>query len=384
MANKMRAAIVNDWLYGGGAEKVVLELHRIFPDAPIYTSYCTDEWRKKLDGKVITGYLQSWPFSKLRKFLPLLRQRWFSKLDLSDFDLVISSSGNGEAKFVLSHAVKWKMKTNLVNGKSDNNRPVHISYCHTPTHFYWRHYDEYLRNPGFQPKWLIRFALKLLVGPLRKRDYAAAQKVDYFIANSNHIKNDIKQFYGRDSEVIHPPVDVDRFASILPKSRQGFVTMGRQTPYKKTDLIIAACNELELPLTVIGRGPEHNKLVTMAGPTITFKTDVSDEQMPLELASAEAFIFAAHEDFGLAPVEAMAAGTPVIAYKAGGALDYVVPGVSGEFFSNQNVESLVMRLREYKFSTYHSQVIKNRATLFDATHFRTEVKKHIEKALKVN
>jgi hypothetical protein len=159
----LRVALVHDWLYGGGAEKVVLELHKMFPDAPIYTSYCTDEWRHNLDNKVITGYLQNWPFSSLRKFLPLLRQRWFRTLDLSEFDIVISSSGNGEAKFV-----------------SVKEPAVHICYCHTPTHFYWRHYEQYLRNPGFRPYWLVRLALKVLVKPLRKRDYRAAQKVGYF------------------------------------------------------------------------------------------------------------------------------------------------------------------------------------------------------------
>ena len=366
-----RVAIVHDWLVGGGAEKVVLELHRMFPDAPIYTSYCTDEWRQKLDNKVITGYLQNWPFSALRKFLPVLRQRWFSKLNLYGFDLVISSSGNGEAKFVLS-----KMPSS--NSHLLSSKPVHICYCHTPTHFYWRHYDDYLRNPSFRPKWLVHLGLKLLVAPLRQRDFAAAQKVDHFIANSSHIQADIKQFYGKDATVIHPPVDVDRFSQIpssifhLPK-RSGFVTVGRQVPYKRIDVIIQACNQLRLPLTVIGNGPEHNDLVAMAGPTITFKTDVADDQMPSELAAAEAFIFAAFEDFGVAPVEALAAGTPVIAYKAGGALDYVIEGQTGLFFEDQTSKSLVKALQNFHPKKFDHSTVTKHAKTFSIENFHKQL-----------
>lgn len=361
----MKVAITHDWLVGGGAEKVVLELHRMFPEAPIYTSYCSDEWRKKLDGKVVTGYLQKWPLGKLRKFLPLLRQRWFSKLDLNEFDLVISSSGNGEAKFARA-----------------KEGAKHICYCHSPVHFYWRHYQAYLRNPGFGPKPLVRFALKKLVGPLKRRDYQAAQKVDVFLANSNHIKADIKKYYGRDSVVIHPPVDVARFSLVSSDvKRSGFVTMGRQVPQKRVDLIIAACNELQLPLTVIGRGPSHNALRSMAGSTITFKTNVTDEQMPLELAKATAFIFAAEEDFGIAPVEAMAAGTPVIAYKAGGALDYVVPGITGQFFEQQNVASIIDILRHFNAKAFDPVTIKKHAKLFSSDVFIANIKAEIEKAL---
>lgn len=153
-SSSLKVAIVHDWLVGGGAELVVQEMHRMFPEAPIYTSYCSDEWRQKLDGKVVTGWLQRWPFSKLRKYLPLLRIWWFTHLDLSEYDLVISSSGNGEAK-----------------GVRVPSTTTHICYCHTPTHFYWRHYDQYLRHPGFgicNP--LARLGLRLLVGPLRRWD----------------------------------------------------------------------------------------------------------------------------------------------------------------------------------------------------------------------
>ncbi len=357
----MKVAIVHDWLYGGGAENVVLELHRMYPDAPIYTSYCTDEWRTKLDNKVVTGYLQKWPFNKLRKFLPLLRQWWFARIDLSAFDMVISSSGNGEAKFA-------KAKKGA----------KHICYCHTPTHFYWRHYESYLQNPGFGPKPLVRFALRKLVGPLKKRDYEAAQNVDVFLANSTHIQSDIKQYYKRESTVVYPPVDTDRFNAVSASTpRSGYVTLGRLVPQKKLHIIIAACNELALPLTVIGRGPEYSRLQSMAGPTITFMTNVTDEQLPLQLAKAEAFIFAAEEDFGMAPVEAMAAGTPVIAYKAGGALDYVIEGKTGQFFTNLSIESLGNCLQGFNASNYSIDDIKSTARKFSTDIFIKNIRKAV-------
>ena len=366
-----RVAIVHDWLYGGGAEKVVLELHKLYPDAPIYTSYCSDAWREKLNGKVVTGYLQNWPFNKLRNFLPTLRQRWFKKLNLSAFDVVISSSGNGEAKFVLPN--------------KQPNGPVHICYCHTPTHFYWRHYSQYINSPGFRPYWLVRLALRLLVRPLRHRDYKAAQKVDHFIANSTHIKQDIKQYYDRDASVIFPPVDTKRFERCTSPDvsesidRSSFVTLGRQVPFKKIDIIIKACSQLKVPLNVIGNGPDHERLKSLAGPTITFKTDVSDEQLPKELANAKAFIFASHEDFGIAPVEALASGTPVIAYQAGGALDYVKPGITGLFFDEQTVKSLKKALKTFNPSRYDARKVALSTSLFNTDAFHTSITDFVEK-----
>lgn len=356
----MKVAIVHDWLYGGGAEKVVLELHKMYPNAPIYTSYCTDEWRQKLDNKVITGWLQY--FGKLRKFLALPRGWWFRSLDLSDYDLVISSSGNGEAKLV-----QTKKST------------THVCYCHTPPHFYWAKYDEYLKNPGFKPAWLVRLGLKVLIKPLRRRDYKAAQKVDVFLANSTHIQQDIQQYYGRESTVIFPPIDVERFHSQTPTRRRGFVTMGRQVPYKRVDIIIEACNQLGVPLKVIGHGPDHARLVKLAGPTIEFLTNVSDNEMPAQLASALGFLFAANEDFGIAPIEAMAAGTPVIAYKNGGAFDYVVPGQTGEFFAQQTAESLAKTLRKFNAKNYSSKACQAWANHFSNHVFQQKIRQCIAK-----
>lgn len=367
----MKVCIVHDWLYGGGAELVIEELHKMYPQAPIYTSYCTDEWRKRLDNVVKTGYLQHWPFVPLRKFLPILRQSWFSQLDLSGYDLVISSSGNGEAKFI-GHSLK----------KLGASRPTHICYCHTPPHFYWRKYQQYLKEPGFKPTWLARLGLRLLVKPLRKRDYAAAQTVDHFIANSHHIQNDIKQFYGRDSTVIYPPVDIERFSSpagSANSSRNGFVMWGRHVPYKRFDLAIRACNQLKLPLTVIGSGPTTAALKKVAGPTVKVTGRVSSHELVASAHSAQAFIFPGEEDFGIAPVEALAAGLPIIAYRSGGALDFVKPGVSGEFFEAQTVASLVKILGSFVPSNYNRAAIQKTSLEFSQRAFVDKLSGFVDK-----
>jgi glycosyltransferase involved in cell wall biosynthesis len=202
------------------------------------------------------------------------------------------------------------------------------------------------------------------------------------IAISRHIQADIKQWYGRESVIVYPPVDTERFNNETSAERSGFITVGRQATYKRTDLLIEACNELHLPLTVIGRGPDHARLVNIAGPTITFLTDIPDAEMPQQLASAEAFLFAAYEDFGIAPVEAMAAGTPVIAFKAGGALDYVMPGQTGEFFENQTVDSLVAVLKSFKSDKYSSNDIKEQAKKFSTEQFHKNLSQTLYSVLK--
>lgn len=355
-----RVAIVHDWLIGGGAEKVVLELHRMFPDAPIYTSYSTDEWRKKLDGKVITGYLQH--LRMFRKFLPLLQYRWFRSLKLDGFDVIISSAGNGMAKAI-----------------QKPSGATHVCYCHTPVHYLWRHYERYLKRPGFGPfNFLARHGLKILVSPLRRLDYKTAQNVDQFIANSTHIKADIKRFYNRDAVVIFPPIDTTRFSSAHGSTkRQGFVTAGRLVPMKHTNIIVEACNTLKAPLTVIGGGPELPRLKALAGPTIAILGHVSDTVLLDTFSKSEAFIFASFDDFGVAPVEAMAAGLPVIALKAGGALDYVIPGKTGEFFIEQTVESLQAALETFDPSYYANNEIAAHAQQFSSEHFRHSIKNFI-------
>lgn len=358
-----KVAIVHDWLVGGGAERVVLELHRMYPEAPIYTSYSTAVWRARLDDKVVTGWLQH--FGKFRKFIPFLRVWWFTHLDLSAYDLVISSSG-AEAK-----GIRVKPGT------------VHINYCHAPTHYYWSRYDEYMKHPGFgRFDGLARFGLKLLVGPLRKWDLKAAQRPDVMIANSTHIQHEIKKYYKRDAVVVYPPIDVERFKPRQTNAnRHGLVTAGRQTPYKRIDLAVEACSELKVPLIVVGNGPDHHKLEKLAGRSVTFLTNVRDEEMVDHFASAQGFVFPGLDDFGITPLEAMAAGTPVIAYKAGGALDYVVPGKTGEFFDKQTVKSLQTALENFKPEKYKVEDLQAKANEFSPKIFQEHMAAVIKQVL---
>jgi glycosyltransferase involved in cell wall biosynthesis len=359
----MKIAIVHDWLYGGGAEKVVEELHTIYPDAPIYTAFATQEWRQKLDGKVVTGILGKWPLSKLYKFTPLFQQWWFKGLNLSDYDVVISSCGNGAARF------------------AQVKKPaLHIAYTHTPTHYYWRKYDEYLKDPSFRPKWLVRLGLKILVGYLRKQDFEAAQKIDYFIANSEHIASDILSYYQKESVVIHPPVDTAKFAltSTEQHDEKRFVMWGRHVPYKRFDIAVEACNRLGAKLVMMGSGPATEQLKALAGPTVKLIGWTTPEQMQEIASSSSAFIAPMEEDFGIAPVEAMSAGLPVIAYKAGGAIDYVVDGKTGMFFNEQSVESLVEALEKFDASRFDSKCISDFAKdNFDKLVFRKKIQTYI-------
>lgn len=365
---QMKVAIVHDWLVGGGAEKVVLELHHMFPDAPIYTSYATKRWQRELNGNVKTGVLQYWPFYKIRKYIPSLRILYFTTLRLKNYDVIISSSG-AEAK-----------------GVKTRENQVHISYIHAPTHYYWGRYDEYLNNPGFgRFDWLARLGLKGLVGPLRKWDYKAAQRPNYIITNSTYTAAQIKRYYGRKSSVIHPPIDIERFAIPtekhgLPNVRHGFVITGRQTPYKRVDLAVQACTQLNVPLIVIGNGPDHKRLKKMAGKTITFLTKVTDRELPHYLQSAEVFLFPGIDDFGIAPVEALAAGTPVIAYKAGGALDYI-NDKTGLFFNKQTPESLIEAIKEFQAKKYSHEGIKSEAQAFSIANFHKNLQTELDRVL---
>lgn len=364
MAKELKVAIVHDWLITGGAERVVFELHQMYPEAPIYSSYCTPEWRQRLDNKVVTGFLQRWPFPKLRKFVPFLRIWWFSGLKLTGYDLIISSSG-AEAKGI----------------KPPKSTP-HIAYIHAPTHYYWSKYDQYMEQPGFgafDP--IARIGLRLLIKPLRRWDFKAAQKPDYLVANSCYTQTGIMKYYHRKSTVVHPPVNIKRFTDATPAlKRSGFIILGRHTPYKRFDLAVQACTQLNVPLTVVGGGPETAHLKKIAGPTITFTGLSTDEEVVDLVAGAQAFIFPGVDDFGIAPVEALAAGTPVIAYQAAGALDYVTPQ-TGLFFAEQTVESLVAAIQSFNSEDYSSEEIKKASQVFSTAQFQKNMTTVINKVL---
>jgi glycosyltransferase involved in cell wall biosynthesis len=357
-----KVAIVHDWLIKGGAELVVEQLHVMYPDAPIYTSYCTPRWRKRLDDKVVTGWLQH--LGPIRKFIPILRIWWFTHLDLSGYDLVLSSSG-AEAK-----------------GVKTSGNTLHVNYCHAPTHYYWSRYDQYMAQPGFgrfDP--LARLGLKLLAAPLRRWDLRASKRPDVMVANSTHIRQQIKQYYGRDAKVVFPPVNTARFRRAVGNAgRHGFLISGRQTPYKRFDLAVQACTKLRLPLTVIGAGPDSARLRKLAGPNVQFLGPVDDDRQEHEFASAQALIFPGLDDFGITPVEAMAAGTPVLAYRGGGALDYVVPGKTGEFFDEASVKSLSEALKNFDPQAYKPEDLHAMAAKFTPELFRSRMQAVIDKA----
>ncbi len=372
---KPKIAIVADWLTNmGGAENVVLALAEAFPGAPIYTStYSPDHMPafKKYD--VRTTYLQRLPkpLRKLHKFFPMLRVNAFKQLDLSEFDIIISSS-SAESKQV----------------RKTRAGQLHICYCHTPIRYYWSHYEDYKKDPGFgKLNWLVRLSMPLLIPGLKRADYEAAQRVDVFIANSTETQKRITKYYGQPSTVVHPPVDVDRFA---PAKQRGdhYVTIGRQVPYKHHDLAVQAATQLNVPLMVFGNGSEHERLRQLAGPNVEFFTDrfgdASDKVLTKALNSAKGFIFPSEEDFGIVSVEALAAGAPVIAYGKGGALDIVQDGESGVLFDAQTPQAVATALGRAETIAFNPSLLRRKAKRFDKglfiTKMRTVVLKHIERS----
>ncbi len=361
-----KVAIVADWLTNmGGAERVVLALHDAFPDAPIYTSTFTPETMPAFAGLDIrTTKLQNLPrpLRKLHKFFPTQRVRAFAELDLSEFDVIISSS-SAEAKQV----------------RKTRPGQVHICYCHTPIRYYWSHYDEYKKDPGFgKLNWLVRLVMPFMVPALKKADFAAAQDVDVFIANSSTVQARIKEYYGRVSTIIHPPVDVSRFDPARERANY-YVALGRQVPYKRIDLAVTVATELGISLKVFGDGSEHARLVAMAGPNVEFFADrfgnASDSEVTQALNQAKGYLFPAEEDFGIVQVEALAAGAPVIAYRGGGALDIVEDGISGVLFDHQAVETLSDAVIKAESLTFLPATLQRKAKRFDKGLFITKIRK---------
>ncbi len=371
--NPPKIAIVADWLTNmAGAENVVLALHEAFPSAPIYTSTYTPETMPAFkDIDVRTTSLQNLPkpLRKLHKFFPMLRVKAFQDLDLSEFDIIISSS-SAESKQV----------------RKTRDSQIHICYCHTPIRYYWSHYEEYKKDPGFgNLNWLVRLAMPIMVPSLRKADYDAAQNVDVFIANSSEVQKRIKTYYNKPSTIIHPPVDVDRFTPARERGEY-YVALGRQVPYKRVDLAVAAATKLNLPLKVYGNGSEHQRLMEMAGPTVTFYSErfgnASDDEVTKALNSAKGYIFPAEEDFGIVQVEALAAGAPVIAYGKGGTLDIVQDGESGVLFHKQTVDAVADAINKAEKITFLPGTLRRKAKRFDKGLFLTKIRKVVSDQLR--
>ena len=367
---KQKVALVCDWLtLVGGAEQVIKSVHEIYPDAPIYTSQYRPkkiDWFR--DADVRTGWMNVLP-AGLRRFIPMFRNLYFSHLDLVEYDLVISITG-AEAKAV-------------------RTRPdaIHISYMHAPTQYYWSLYDQYIERPGFgflNP--LARLVLKLLVGPLRKTDKKYSARPNYVIANSTYVADEIKKYYGRDSEVIFPPVKVDEFKGHDSNTkREGFVMAGRQAPWKRFDLAIEACKKAGDKLVVLGGGAEHDNLVKLASghENISFVPTYSGPaELKKYLYSAEGFFFTSIEPFGITPIEALASGTPVIALKKGGSLDFIRGGENGIFFEKQTVSSLMSAIEKFKKTKFDYCKVADSAEQFSEQNFKKNMKEFIEKCLK--
>lgn len=371
---KQKIALVCDWLTGvGGAEKVILAVHRMHPDAPIYTSQYrpkTIDWFRAAD--VRTGWL-NWVPAGLKRFIPFLRQWYFSRLDLSEYDVVISITG-AEAK-----AVKTGPNT------------LHVSYMHAPTQYYWTLYDQYIENPGFgmlNP--VARFGLKLLVGPLRKADYKAAQRPDVVVANSTYVQDEIRKYYGRESEIVWPNVNINEIQEIVKKTpevrkKDQFIIYGRQVSWKRMDIAIQAAQQTKNQLLVIGDGPEHAVLEALADRSkyITFLPRYNGIGEIVEhIVASRAFIFPSIEPFGIAPVESLAAGTPVIGLKKGGALDMIEPGVNGLFFEEQTVESVAAAMETFADMDFDRKKVMESAMKFSEAEFVRKLEKIVQENLK--
>jgi len=358
----MKVALVHDYLNQmGGAERVVMAFHQMFPDAPIYTSIYdaqrVDPAFQEMD--IRTSFMQKFPLVT-RHHQPYLPFYPFAmeSLDLRDYELVLSSSS--------------------AFGKGVITRPgtMHICYCHTPMRWCWN-YREYVERE--QLGGMARRVLPLLITGLRVWDQVSAMRVDHFIANSPVVAERIQKYYRRDAMVIPPPVEVSRF-SFDPaiKAEDYFLIISRLIPYKRIDLAIEACNRLRLPLVIIGDGRDLERLKRLAGPTIRFLGRLSDQEVLHYYARCRALLFPGEEDFGITPLEAQACGRPVIAYGSGGALASVVEGITGVFFYEQTVDSLATALASFDERRYEPETIRSHALEFDMPRFRRRILQFIE------
>jgi glycosyltransferase involved in cell wall biosynthesis len=358
----MKVALVHDYLNQmGGAERVVMAFHQIFPDAPIYTSIYdqqrVDPAFKEMD--IRTSFMQKFPLVT-RHHQPYLPFYPFAmeSLDLRDYELVLSSSS--------------------AFGKGVITRPetMHICYCHTPMRWCWN-YREYVERE--QLGGMARLVLPLLITGLRMWDQVSAMRVDHFIANSPVVAERIQKYYRRDAVVIPPPVEVSRFSfDPATEVEDYFLIISRLIPYKRIDLAIEACNRLRLPLVIIGAGRDLERLKRLAGPTIRFLGRLSDQEVLRYYVRCRALLFPGEEDFGITPLEAQACGRPVIAYGSGGALASVVEGITGEFFYEQTVDSLATALASFDERRYEPQTIRSHALEFDMPRFRRRILQFIE------
>lgn len=357
-------AIVCDWLTNfAGAERVIYKLHSMFPNAPIYTSTFNSEKMKAFKNAVIyTSFINKLPKAKDKhqwylKLYPIA----FEQFDLSQYDIVISSS-HSCAKGIIT-----KPET------------MHVSYCHSPMRYAWDNSHEYIRTYKFP--WYIKRLIPRLIHKIRMWDRLAADRVDNFVTNSNYVKKRIKKYYRRDSEVIYPMVNTKDYY-VSSGKKDYYLAVGRFTPYKKFGLIVDAFNELPYKLKIVGTGVEEKELKNKAKKNIEFLGFVSDDLLKDLYANCKGLVFPQVEDFGITPLEAMASGRPVIAFKKGGALETVKEGETGIFFDEQNVMSLKSAVEKFEKSKWDSKKIRQHAKKFDESVFEKKFMKYLENSWK--
>ena len=355
----LRIAVVHEWLESyAGSEKVLEQMLQVLPDADLLAvvDFLPPERRGFLGGRTVrTSFIQKLPLARrhFRKYLPLM-PRAVERLDVSDYDLVVSNS----------HAVAKGVRT----------RPdqLHLCYCHTPMRYAWAMPEEYLGAAGLA-RGLRGLAARALLKRLRRWDLRAASRVTAFAANSRFVAERIRQAYGREARVIHPPVDVGRFA-LCERKEDFYLSVSRLVPYKRVDLLVEAFGRLgDRRLVVIGDGPQLGALRARAGDNVTLLDYQDDASLADHLRRARALVFAGVEDFGIVPVEAQACGTPVVALGRGGVTETVLPGQTGLLFDEQTVECLLDAVRMFESAgSFDPRRCRENALRFDVPRFREQ------------
>ena len=363
----MKKALIHDWFSTyAGAEKCVESFTDIWDDFEIYSliDFLSDADRDKiLKGKrAHTSFIQKLPFAKdkYRNYLPLFPLA-IEQFDLSGYDVVLSSS-HAVAKGVLTHS-----------------NQLHIAYVHTPIRYAWDLYHQYLRESGLD-RGLKGMLAKYFLHKIRLWDASTANRVDHYVANSRYIARRIKKTYGKPSDVIYPPVDVDKF-TLREAKEEFYLTASRMVPYKKVDLIVEAFSQTDKRLLVIGDGPDMAKIKSKASKNVELLGFASDETMADLMGRAKAFVFAAEEDFGITPVEAQACGTPVICFGRGGARETVRDGESGLYFMEQNAKELLAAVAKFEqnYDKFEPVKIRENSLKFSRARFEAEIKSYVEK-----
>jgi glycosyltransferase involved in cell wall biosynthesis len=370
MINNISIGIVADWFVTyAGSEKVVAEFLKVFPDSDLYAvvDFLSAENKTQFNNKPIqTTFIQNLPKAKkyYQKYLPLMPLA-IEQLDVSQHDIILSSS----------HAVA----KGILTGPDQ----LHISYVHSPIRYAWDLQHQYLREAGLESGAKAMLA-RWMLHKIRMWDTRTSNGVDHFIANSNFIAKRIKKVYGRDADVIYPPVDVDSFE--LEQFKENYyMTASRLVPYKRIDLIVEAFGCMpEKKLIVVGDGPEMAKIKRKAQKNVEILGYQSDLEMQNLMRKAKAFVFAAEEDFGITPVEAQACGTPVIAYGKGGALETVLDvnhskTPTGILFDKQNCDSIIEAVENFENSKdcYHPEDCRRNAMRFSVERFRMEIENYV-------